>query len=112
MESVLEKFKDEKKIIFDAFIRLPWNKTTFEKIIPQYNVVFFELDTEKAKARLLGRMYDKETGETFQAGTEVNPKNGNTLIKRDDDKDEAAIYKRFEEFETKTLPIVEEQRNE
>jgi len=61
METVLEKYKDTEKVIFDAFIRLPWNKITFEKIIPEYCVVFFELSVEKAKSRLLGRMYDKET---------------------------------------------------
>ena len=112
METVLEKYKDTEKAIFDAFIRLPWNKTTFDNIIDDYKVVFFELSVEKAKNRLLWRMYDKETGETFQAGTTVNPKNGNILVKRDDDKDEAAILKRIQEFEEQTLPIVEIQRNE
>lgn len=112
MEAVLESYKNEEKVIFDAFIRLPWNKVTFEKIIPEYSVVFFELSVEKAKTRLLGRMYDKETGETFQSGTEINPKNWNTLIKRDDDKDENAILKRIQEFEMQTLPIVEAQRKE
>jgi adenylate kinase family enzyme len=42
----------------------------------------------------------------------VNPKNGYTLIKREDDKDEAAILKRIQEFEEQTLPIVEVQRSE
>lgn len=112
MEAVLEKYKNEKNVIFDAFIRLPWNKTTFEKIIPDYTVVYFHLDEDIAKSRLLWRMYDKETGETFQSGTEVNPKNGNILVKRDDDKDEAPILKRFEEFKNQTLPIVAEQRKE
>lgn len=112
METALKKYKDTDRVIFDAFIRLPWNKTTFEKIIPDYSVVFFELSVEKAKARLLGRMYDKTTGETFSSGMTTNPKNGNKLIKRDDDKDEAAILKRISEYETQTLPIVEAQRAE
>lgn len=64
-------------------------------MLPEYKVIFFELSTEKAKERLLGRMFDKETGETFPAGTTINPKNGNTLVKRDD-KDENAILKRIE----------------
>jgi len=57
-------------------------------------------------------MYDKETGETFPSWSEINPKNWNILVKRDDDKDENAILTRIQEFQNQTLPIVEIQREE
>jgi len=57
-------------------------------------------------------MFDPKTGETFPAGTLLHPKTGEALVKRDDDKDEQAILKRISEYETKTLPIVEIQKNE
>lgn len=100
------------KIIFDAFVRNDWNKEIFDRLLPEYKVVFFELPIEKAKDRLLWRMYDKSTGETFLSGTTHNPKTWEELVKRDDDKDESAILKRISEFEEKTLPIVELQRLE
>lgn len=103
---------DYENIIYDAFIRLQWNLETFEEIIKDYRVVFFELSVEKAKERLLGRMYDSETGETFPNWTEINPKTGNKLIKRNDDKDEKAILKRISEYEKHTLPILEKQKAE
>jgi adenylate kinase family enzyme len=34
------------------------------------------------------------------------------LVKRDDDKDELAVLKRIQEYEEKTLPIVELQKIE
>lgn len=112
MEEAVKNHLHIENVIFDAFVRNNWNKEIFDRMLPEYQVIFFELPTEKAKERLLGRMFDKETGETFPSGTTVNPKNGNTLVKRDDDKDENAILKRIEEFETKTLPIVEIQKQE
>jgi adenylate kinase family enzyme len=56
-------------------------------------------------------MYDPKTWETFPTGTEINPKNGNQLIKRKDD-NEASILKRIEEYTEKTLKIVDEQKKE
>lgn len=100
------------KIIFDGFIRNDWNKEIFDEVLPEYKVVFFNLWVEKAKLRLLWRMFDPKTGETFMAGLTINPKTGDTLVKRDDDKDETAILKRISEYEEKTLPIVEIQKKE
>jgi len=54
-------------------------------------------------------MYDKETGETFPAGTLINPKNGNKLQKRTDD-EEQAINTRIKLFYDVTMPIVEEYK--
>jgi len=56
-------------------------------------------------------MYDKESGETFPAGTLINPKNGNTLTKRADD-EEQAINERIKLFYEKTMPIVDLYREQ
>lgn len=100
-----------KKMIFDGFIRNMWNKETFEEVCPDYKVVFFELSEQKAKERLLWRMFDPETQETFIAWTKINPKTWATLIKRKDDNEES-ILTRINAFVTTTLPIVWIQRNE
>ncbi len=112
MKGAIDSYKENENVIFDAFIRLEWNKKLFDEYLPEYKVVFFNLPIEKAKERLLWRMYDKATWETFPAGTFVNPKTWWKLVKRDDDKDEKSILKRFSEFEEKTLKMVKIQREE
>lgn len=112
MEQAILDNSDKENIIFDAFIRNDWNKEIFDRMLPDYKVVFFDLPIEQAKQRLLWRMYDKQTGETFPTGTIINPKTGNPLVKRDDDQDETSILRRISEFEEKTLPIVEIQKSE
>ncbi len=112
METAIENSLSNTNIVFDAFVRNEWNKEIFDRLLPDYKVVFFELSTQKAKDRLLGRMYDEKTWETFPTWTIINPISWDKLVKRNDDKDETAILKRIEEFETKTLPIVELQKKE
>ena len=109
MENVL-KNQSSDRIIYDWFIRNEWNKEIFDRILPDYKVLFFDLSVEKAKSRLLWRMFDKTTGETFIAGITHNPKTWEELVKREDDKDEKAVIKRIQEYEEKTLPIVELQK--
>jgi len=109
MKTAIEKYEDVEKMIFDAFIRLPWNKEVFDSYLSDYKVVFFDLSEEKAKNRLLGRMFNPTTGETFPSGTTHDPESWEELIKRKDD-NEASILKRIEEYMTHTLPIVEVQR--
>ena len=46
MESIL-KNENSKKIIFDWFIRNSWNKEIFDKILPDYKVIFFDLSQKK-----------------------------------------------------------------
>ena len=111
MKGAIENNEDKENVIFDAFIRLPWNKEVFDSYLSDYKVVFFDLSEEKAKQRLLGRMYNPTTGETFPFGTETDPKTGEELVKRKDD-NEASILKRIEEYVNQTLPIVEIQRQE
>lgn len=111
METILLENNDE-KIIYDGFIRNDWNLEVFNSLVKDYKVVLFQLDLVKAKNRLYNRMYDPETGETFSGDFETNPKNGNKLVKREDDKDLEAIQRRFSEFIEKTLPITEKQQKQ
>jgi len=53
MSQAIENFQDKENVIFDAFIRLPWNKQVFDSYLSDYKVVFFNLSEEKAKQRLL-----------------------------------------------------------
>lgn len=109
METILLEHKDE-NIIYDWFIRNDWNLELFEKIIKDYRVILFELDLIKARDRLYNRVYDPETWETFSSNIEFNPKTGNKLIKRDDDKNIDSVKRRFNEFVEKTLPTIEKQQ--
>ncbi len=111
MQTAIERLQSHDKVIFDAFIRLPWNKEVFDSYLSDYKVVFFDLSEEKAKIRLLGRMYNSKTDATFPAGTLFDPETGDELIRRKDD-DETGILKRIEEYTTHTLPLVEIQKQE
>ncbi len=111
MESAIHNYKDSEKVIFDAFIRLQWNKDVFDSHLSDYKVVFFNLSEEKAKQRLLGRMYNPTTWETFPHGTTHDPKTKEELIQRKDDNEES-ILRRISEYVKNTLPLVEEQRKE
>lgn len=110
MEEIVSSQVDE-NIIFDAFVRNDRNKEIFDRLLPDYRVIFFNLSKEKSMARLLWRMYDPISQETFPAGTIQNPKTGTVLIKREDDQ-EQAILNRIQAFIDKTLPIVELQKAE
>ena len=112
--AIIKKVVEEnkwKKMIFDGFIRNQWNKADFESVVSNYKVVFFNLSEEKAKARLLWRMYDPETWETFRSWTLENPKTWTKLIKRKDDNEES-ILTRINSFVKYTLPVVDIQRSE
>jgi len=52
MEEVIKK-QTSTKIIYDGFIRNQWNKDIFDRVLPDYKVVFFDLPEEKARERLL-----------------------------------------------------------
>ena len=110
VQNVIDNHSDE-NIIFDAFVRNDWNKEIFDRLLPDYQVVLFELSEEKARERLLGRMFNPATWETFPSGTVSDPKTWETLIQRADD-NEAGIIKRIELYRDITLPIVEVQKSE
>ena len=60
METAIQNQTAE-KIIFDGFIRNDWNKEIFDRILPDYTAICFDLSEEKSKQRLLGRMFNQTT---------------------------------------------------
>ena len=110
MEDVITKQTNE-NLILDWFVRNIWNKECLERIIPDYKVVFFELSKEKSIDRLLWRMYNPTTWETFPSNVKIDPKTWETLIKRKDD-NETSILQRIEEYMNNTLPTAMKQKEE
>lgn len=104
--------KDESgRILFDGIPRNKEQKGMFDTLVSDYKVIFFKLDESVARGRLLWRMFDPETNETFVTWTKINPETGTTLVKRKDDNEEA-ISKRIDLFFNETMPILEEYRQE
>lgn len=60
IQNTIDNYKDE-HIIFDGFIRNDWNKEIFDRLLPDYKVVLFELSEKNARERLLGRMFNPIT---------------------------------------------------
>ena len=110
VQNVIENHSGE-NVIFDAFVRNDWNKEIFDRMLPDYKVVLFQLSEEKSKQRLLGRMFNPKTGETFMTGTTHDPETGDELITRADDNEEG-ILKRIELYRDVTLPIIQQQMKE
>lgn len=109
MVDILENKSWWKNTIFDWFVRNVWNKQSADKVLWDYKVVLFELSEEKARERLLWRMYNPKTSETFKAWTLLDPNTWDKLEKRADDNEEA-IVKRIELYVEKALPLVAEYR--
>jgi len=109
VENILKDYilnTNSDNIIFDWLVRNIWNKETADKILDSnYKVVFFDLDEKESMRRLLWRMYNPKTWETFMALTESDPKTWDTLVKRSDD-EEKFIKQRIKEFYEKTIPVV------
>ena len=101
------KNNSNKDMIFDWLVRNEWNKKTADKFLDKnYKVLYFDLPEDIAMKRLLWRMYNPSTWETFPAWTINDPKTWEKLIKRSDD-EENSIKQRIKEFYIKTLPLVE-----
>ncbi len=109
MIDILENKSDWKNTIFDWFVRNIWNKESADKVLWDYTVVLFQLSEDKARERLLWRMYNPKTSETFKAWTLLDPNTWDKLEKRADDNEEA-IEKRIELYVEKALPLVTEYR--
>ncbi|MCD5385279.1 nucleoside monophosphate kinase [Candidatus Gracilibacteria bacterium] len=109
MIDILENKSNGKNIIFDGFVRNIGNKQSADKVLKDYKVVLFKLSEEKARERLLGRIYNPKTGETFKSGTFTDPETGDKLEKRADDNEEA-IIKRIKLYVDKALPLIEEYK--
>ena len=110
MNEVINK-QTNQKLILDWFVRNDWNKQSLEKIINDYKVVFFELSEKDAIDRLLWRMYNPNTWETFPSSVINDPKTWEKLIKRKDDNKES-ILKRIDEYMNNTLPTAIKQEEE
>lgn len=110
IQNIIDNHNDE-NVIFDAFIRNEWNIEIFNRLLPDYEVILFTLSEEKSKQRLLGRMFNPKTGETFMTGVTHDPKTGDELIQRADDNEEG-ILKRIDLYNDVTLPVVRVQRQE
>lgn len=111
MKDILDTKLDRTHAIFDGFVRNIGNKETADRVLGDYKVVLFELSQEKAKARLLGRMYNPKTWETFMSGMTHDPETWDELVKRADDEEEA-ILKRINLYVDLALPLIEEYKKE
>lgn len=114
IEDILKDFLEKSysdNIIFDGLVRNIWNKITADNSLWDYKVVLFELDRSEAEKRLLWRMYNPKTWETFKAWTEFDPKTWDKLEQRKDD-NEDSIRQRIDSFYEKTIPAVEEYEKE
>lgn len=109
MQDILDNKLNRTHAIFDGFVRNTWNKQTADNVLWNYTVVLFQLSEEKAKERLLGRMYNPATGQTFMSGTTQDPVSWDTLIQRADDV-ESAIMKRIDLYLEKAVPLLDEYR--
>ena len=111
MKDILDNKLDRTHGIFDGFVRNIGNKITADNVLGDYRVVLFNLSEEKAKQRLLGRMYNPKTGETFMSGVTIDPETWDELVKRADDEEEA-ILKRIKLYVDLALPLIEEYKKE
>ena len=102
----IEENKD-KHILMDGAIRSKEQNDAMEVVWGNFDVVYLELDEETAVKRLGGRRINTETQETFPSSFTgaTNPKTGNALVTRDDDKEEA-IRKRIAWSISDTLPLL------
>ena len=111
IETILTHYRDThadaQGIVFDGIPRTPEQKALFEKVFPEYFVIFLDLSREEALARLANRRIDPSSGESFPADFQgdFSPFTGNRLVKRDDDNPEA-VSKRIEIFYQNTLPLL------
>jgi hypothetical protein len=53
MEDAIKNNIEKENVVFDAFVRNDRNKEIFDRLLPDYKVVFFDLSKEKALGRLL-----------------------------------------------------------
>ena len=111
IKDFLDKNKTDSNIIFDWIPRNKEQKNLIDLLVNDFKVVLFDLPKEEVTKRLLWRMYNPKTGETFISWTIHDPRTWDILEKRKDD-NEDAIKQRIETFFEETLPVVEEYKNE
>lgn len=116
VETILKHYRDHHeggKIVFDGIPRNADQKALFDRVFPDYFVIFLDLDRDEAIRRLAGRRIDPTTGESFPSDFKGNfsPYTGQPLVKRDDDHPEA-VAKRIDTFYQNTLPLLAAWANE
>lgn len=112
IEAMLFHYKNHHKdgtILFDGIPRSLEQLELFEKVFPDYFVIFLDLDKESAIERLAGRRIDPTNGMSFPADFEgdFSPYTGAKLETREDDHEEA-VLKRIQGFYHNTLPLIAE----
>jgi adenylate kinase len=94
-------------IIFDGIPRTKEQKELFDRVFPEYIVIFLDLQKATAIERLANRRIDPLTGESFPATFvgDFSPFTGNRLIHREDDNPDA-VERRIDTFYANTLPLL------
>lgn len=112
IEAMLIHYKNshtEGNILFDGIPRSLAQLELFEKVFPDYFVIFLDLEKEVAIERLANRRIDPTNGMSFPADFEgdFSPFTGVKLVTRDDDNEEA-VLRRIRGFYHNTLPLIAE----
>lgn len=112
IEKMLMHYKENhtgNTIVFDGIPRTLEQLELFEKVFPEYFVIFLDLDKEEAIRRLANRRIDPTNGMSFPADFDGNfsPYTGVKLETRADDNKEA-VQKRIASFYHNTLPLLAE----
>ena len=113
----LEKPDAEEGFVLDGFPRDMDQVEHLEKRGGVELVLMIDIDEEEAVRRLSGRRSCQNCGTSFH--TEFDPPEeegvcdrcGGELVQRDDDRPEV-IRERFEEYQEKTVPVIEHYREE
>lgn len=112
IEAMLNHYKNHHtggNILFDGIPRSLEQLDLFEKVFPDYFILFLDLEKEEAIRRLANRRIDPTNGESFPADFkgDFSPFTGVKLIRREDDNEEA-VTRRIATFYHNTLPLVAE----
>lgn len=96
-------------IVFDGIPRTLQQLEMFERVFPEYFVIFLDLEKDVAIERLASRRIDPSNGMSFPADFEgdFSPFTGQKLVTREDDNEEA-VLKRIQSFYHNTLPLIAE----
>lgn len=113
IEAMLLHYKNNHQtgstILFDGIPRSIEQLDMFEKIFPDYIVIFLDLEKNQAIERLAWRRIDPANGMSFPKDFDGNfsPYTGNALVTRDDDNADA-VKRRISAFYHNTLPLLAE----
>ncbi len=119
IKDALNKINDDKPFILDGVPRTldqaKYLDILFKELnIPDYKVIYLNVDKEIAKKRAIGRLSCLKCGATYNKFFEgfkpkkenICDKCNNELVTRSDDNEES-FNKRFDSYITNTLPILD-----